>query len=141
MKNILFVVVLFFCKGCAAQTVSELSGIAISSEIKLPVKGNVKFLIKNESGSLQYYYVSLESEDENKNWIEVVGDINMNQDSKSVKISNLKPKETFNLLVNMPKVLNVVHNGFKHFRLKISYGSSVDSLTNRRYSTPFDVER
>src|SRR6218665_3414743 len=134
MKNILFVALLFFFKGCSAQKESKLPGIAISSEIKSPVKEEVTFLIKNESDSLQYYYIGLEAEDENKNWIEVVGDINMNQDPMSVKISNLKPKENFHLLVNMHKVLKGVHNGFRHFRLKMSYGSSVNSLTNRRHS-------
>lgn len=141
MKNILFATMLLICKGCVAQTTSKPSEVIISSEIKSPVKGDVKFSIKNESDSLQYYYVGLETQDENKNWIEVVGDVNMNKDPRSVKISNLRPNETFDLFVNMPKVLKGVSNGFRHFRLKISYGDSVDSLINQIYSTPFDVER
>lgn len=103
------------------------------------INDNICFIIKNKSKSKIFYYTSLESYD-NGSWKELIGDIN-NPKSISSEVFLIKSLQQKKYSKSLDKIFYLKNfMKFEKYRIKITYGSSIEKLNNKFYSQSFKIE-
>ncbi|MBF03045.1 MAG: hypothetical protein CMP76_07080 [Flavobacterium sp.] len=133
MKNLFLSAIFFFaCVGINDKI--SIEGLAK----KYTKMQNIEFTINSSDSEIRYYYVGVECF-ENNNWIELINDIN-NPKSRTSIISSIKPNQKVNKTLNIKKVFYLKNFfSFKKFRLKVSYGKSIDEINSAYYSNTFEI--
>ncbi len=102
------------------------------------LKNEINFLINNTSKSKIFYYVSIDYY-QNKEWRELVNDIN-NPKSNSSLIQELNSGKQIKKSIILKKIFYIANfSKFEKYRLKVVYGNSIQSINENSFSNSFEV--
>ncbi len=133
MKNTIiyfFIFLSFFCKDDKLFVEGLLKTYKINQEIE--------FIIFNNYNQKKYYYISIEYY-QNNQWRELINDVD-NPQSNSSLIKIIKSKNKIKTSISTKKIFYLENFLiFEKYRIKISYGNSINNLNKCYISDSFII--